>query len=98
MKKFKGLLCLSLLAVVLLLSSFSLKKKENAGRLPLLKNYAWYTPSGQFVAWSTLLNTEVVTGGDLNPANGTLISEGYTGGGPGQAPIGTVVYKIYSHP
>ena len=97
MKKFRGLLCLSLLTMVLLFSSFSPKTKPS-GALPLIRNYAWYTPSGQFVAWSTLINTEVVTGGDLNPTNGTLISEGYTDGGPGQSPVGTVVYKIYSHP
>jgi hypothetical protein len=97
MKKFKALLCLPLLSMVLLFSSFSSKTHQSAA-LPLIRNYAWYTPSGQFVAWSTLINTEVVTGGDLDPTNGTLISEGYTDGGPGESPVGAVVYKIYSHP
>lgn len=61
-------------------------------------NYAWYTPSGQFVAWSTLVNAEFVSGDDTNPANGTLNLLGYTGGGPGVPPSGTLVYKLYSHP
>lgn len=27
-----------------------------------------------------------------------IFSEGYTDGGPGESPVGAVVYKIYSHP
>lgn len=96
MKKIKSLLALPLLVAAIALTSFSAKPKANlAGPFT---NYAWYTVDGQFVAWSTLVNTEVVTGGDTNPVNGTLISEGYTEGGPGEPPSGTLVYKIYSHP
>ena len=94
MKKIKVLLLLPLLTVVLLLSSFSPTQPRNTK----IQNYAWYTPSGQFVAWSTLINAEVVSGDDTNPVNGTLNLEGYTGGGPGLPPSGTLVYKLYSHP
>lgn len=90
MKKVK-----SLLAFTLLLGALLFAGKPKAGPFT---NYAWYTTDGQFVAWSTLVNTEVVTGGNTDPANGTLISEGYTQGGPGEPPSGTLVYKIYSHP
>jgi len=94
MKKIKVLLLMPLLAVVLLFSSFSPKQHYSAA----IQNYAWYTPSGQFVAWSTLVNAEIVSGDDTNPANGTLDLEGYTGGGPGVPPSGTLVYKLYAHP
>jgi len=56
MKKIKTLLSLPLFAGILLLSSFSPKQPTTAKIL----NYAWYTPAGQFVAWSTLANAEVV--------------------------------------
>lgn len=94
MKKIKVLLLMPLLAAVLLFSSFSPKQHYGAA----IQNYAWYTPSGQFVAWSTLVNAEIVSGDDTNPANGTLDLEGYTGGGPGVPPSGTLVYKLYAHP
>jgi len=94
MKKLKVLLSLPLLVGVLLLSSFSPQKQQNAKIL----NYAWYTPSGQFVAWSTLINAEFVSGDDTNPSNGTLDLEGFTGGGAGVPPSGTLTYKLYSHP
>ena len=94
MKKIKTLLSLPLFAGILLLSSFSPKQPTTAKIL----NYAWYTPAGQFVAWSTLANAEVVSGDDTNPTNGTLDLEGFTGGGPGVPPSGTLVYKLYSHP
>jgi hypothetical protein len=93
MKKFKSLLVLPLLACCLLFSSFSPVQKKSAAIL----NYAWYTPSGEFVAWSTLVNAEVVSDADTNPANGTLVLEGYTSGGEGLPP-GTLVYKLYTHP
>ena len=95
MKKFKLLLALTLVAGTLVTSSF--KPKEEPASTAIL-NYAWYTPDGQFVAWSTLVNAEFVTGGNTNPTGGTLISEGYTGGGEGESPVGTPVYKLYSHP
>ena len=96
MKKIKALILLPLLAAVLLFGSFVARPEKNA--MLNIRNYAWYTPDGQFVAWSTLVNAEFVTGGDTNPANGTLISLGYTGGDFGQPPSGTLVYKLYSHP
>ena len=96
MKKIKALILLPLLAAVLLLGSF-IAKPEKSTKANIL-NYAWYTPDGQFVAWSTLVNAEVVTGGDTNPVNGTLVSLGYTGGNPGQPPSGTLVYHLYTHP
>ena len=95
MKKIKIFLTLPLLAGVLLLSSFSPKQVRNAGPFT---NYAWYTPSGEFVAWSTLANAEVVSGDDTNPAGGTLDLEGFTNGGPGQPPSGNLVFSLYSHP
>lgn len=93
MKKLRALLILPLLAVALLVSSFSPRQKQQAN----IQNYAWYTPAGQFVAWSTLANALVVSGDDLNPTNGVLDLEGYTSGGPGLPP-GTLVYKLYAHP
>ena len=96
MKQIKGLILLPLLAAVLIFGSFITKAEKNTKANIL--NYAWYTPDGQFVAWSTLVNAEVVTGGNTNPVNGTLISLGYTGGNPGQPPSGTLVYQLYSHP
>jgi len=97
MRKIKVLLSVPLLACVLLLSSFSQKQHLKAGPA-LILNYAWYTPGGQFVAWSTLVNAEVVSDADTNPVGGTLILEGYTGGDAGLPPSGTLVYKLYSHP
>lgn len=94
MKKMKAFLTLSIVAGALLLSSFAPGQPQHMK----IVNYAWYTPAGQFVAWSTLANAEIVSGDDLNPANGTLDLEGYTSGGPGQPPSGTLVYKLYSHP
>jgi len=94
MKKFRTLLILPLLAMTLLISSFSPRQKQQAS----IQNYAWYTPAGQFVAWSTLANALVVSGDDLDPTNGVLDLEGYTGGGPSQPPSGTLVYKLYAHP
>ena len=94
MKKMRVLALLPLLMVVLLFSSFSPTQPQRTR----IQNYAWYTPSGQFVAWSTLINAEVVSGDDTNPVNGTLNLEGYTGGDPGVPPSGTLVYKLYSHP
>jgi hypothetical protein len=95
MKKTKVLSFLPLLALVLCLTSFGPMQSQSA-KIPL--NYAWYTPSGQFVAWSTLVNAEVVSGDDTNPVNGSLDLEGFTGGGAGLPPSGTLVYKLYSHP
>lgn len=96
MKKIKTFLSLSLLCGILLLSSFSPRQQQE--RPAFIINYAWYTVAGQFVAWSTLVNAEVVSGDDTNPVNGTLNLQGYTGGGPGVPPSGTLVYKLYSHP
>jgi len=96
MKKVKIILALPLLAGALLMSSFTAKKAP--AKLSLIENYAWYTPSGEFVAWSTLVNSEIVTGDNTNPTGGTLALEGYTGGNPGEPPSGTLVYKLYSHP
>jgi hypothetical protein len=93
MKKLKALLILPLLALALLVSSFSPKEKQQAA----IQNYAWYTPAGQFVAWSTLANALVVSGDDLDPTNGVLDLEGFTAGGPNQPPSGTLVYKLYAH-
>jgi len=96
MKKTKALLSLSLLAVmVLLLSSFSPKQEPKADTA--IVNYAWYNPAGQFVAWSTLANAEIVSDADTNPTGGTLVLIGYTGGGPGLPPSGTLVYQLYTH-
>jgi hypothetical protein len=97
MKNVKALVFLPLLfAGMLLLSSFSTTQTQKAG--PAIVNYAWYTPAGQFIAWSTLANAEIVSDADTNPVNGTLVAEGYTGGGPGLPPSGTLVYRLYSHP
>ena len=96
MKKIKLLLALTLVAGAVSLSSFSYKPAHITHSA--IQNYAWYTPDGEFVAWSTLVNTLYVTGGDLDSVNGTLISEGYTAGGEGEPPSGTLVYKVYSHP
>jgi hypothetical protein len=96
MKNTKALLSLSLFTMLLLFSSFTLRpepKQEAA-----IVNYAWYSPSGQFVAWSTLANAEIVSDADLNPENGTVVALGYTGGGFGLPPSGTLVYTLYSHP
>jgi hypothetical protein len=96
MEKMKALLALPLFAMLLLFSSFT-PPQEKIAR-PAIINYAWYTPSGQFVAWSTLANASVVSDADTNPVNGTLVANGYTGGGPGLPPSGTLVYQLYSHP
>ena len=50
MKKIKSFAAVFLAAGVLLSSSFAPVKKK------VIVNYAWYTPAGQFVAWSTLGN------------------------------------------
>jgi hypothetical protein len=96
MKKTKALLSLSFFALmVMLLSSFSpkLEKKEAA-----IVNYAWYDPAGQFIAWSTLPNAEIVSDADTNPTGGTLVLIGYTNGGFGITPTGDPVYRLYQHP
>ena len=92
MKRITSIFAAPLLAGLLLFSSFSPKEKK------VIQNYAWYTPAGQFVAWSTLVNAEIVSGDNTNPVNGTLDLEGFTGGGAGLPPSGTLVYKLYSHP
>jgi hypothetical protein len=97
MKNVKALLFLPLLAGIFLLSAFS-STKQTQTVSPAIINYAWYTPSGQFVAWSTLVNAEVVSDADTNPVNGTLVALGYTDGGPGLPPSGTLVYHLYQHP
>lgn len=94
MKKMKALFILPLLAGALLISSFSPGQKQQNR----IQNYAWYTPSGSFVAWSTLAGALVVSGDDLDPTNGVLDLEGFTAGGAGQPPSGTLVYKLYAHP
>jgi len=96
MKQMKALLSFSLLAAILIFSSFSLKQEQHSDAA--IVNYAWYNTSGQFIAWSTLGNAEVVSDADTNPVNGTLILEGYTNGGPGLPPSGTLVYRLYTHP
>jgi hypothetical protein len=96
MKNMKALLSLPLFALLLLFSSFSPKQEPQVQ--PAIVNYAWYSPSGQFVAWSTLANAEIVSNADTNPVNGTLVALGYTDGGFGVPPSGTLVYKLYTHP
>jgi hypothetical protein len=54
MKQIKALILLPLLAAVLFFGSFITKAEKNTKANIL--NYAWYTPDGQFVAWSTLVN------------------------------------------
>ena len=95
MKKIKALISLPLLAAILLFGSFTPVKHNTKAAII---NYAWYTPDNEFIAWSTLVNAEVVTGADTNPNNGTLVAEGWTGGNPGLPPSGTLVYKLYTHP
>ena len=97
MKKIKALVSLPLLAAVLFLGSFTTRPQKQNAKAAII-NYAWYTPDGAFVAWSTLVNAEVVTGANTNPENGTLVAEGWTGGNPGQPPSGTLVYELYTHP
>lgn len=96
MKNMKALLSLPLFVMFLLFSSFTPSKTQTAK--PAIVNYAWYTPSGQFVAWSTLANAEIVSDADTNPTNGTLVALGYTDGGFGVPPSGTLVYQLYTHP
>lgn len=98
MKNVKALLFFPLFAGIFLLSSFSTKQTQTQTARPAIINYAWYTPSGQFVAWSTLANAEIVSDADTNPVNGTLVALGYTNGGPGLPPSGTLVYHLYQHP
>lgn len=101
MKKMRIFFLLPLLAGILLLTSFSspsYQRHHQATKPAFIQNYAWYTPDGQFVAWSTLANALVVSGDDLNPANGTLDLEGWTQGNFGVPPSGTLVYKLYRHP
>jgi hypothetical protein len=96
MKKTKALLSLSFLALmVMLLSSFTPKQHHKEAAII---NYAWYNPAGQFIAWSTLANAEVVSDADTNPTNGTLVLIGYTDGGFGIPPVGSPVYRLYQHP
>ena len=97
MKKINALIALPLIAAVLLFGSFTVKPETHGTKAAII-NYAWYTPDNEFIAWSTLANAEVVTGGDTNPNNGTLVAEGWTGGGAGLPPSGTLVYKLYTHP
>jgi len=97
MKRIKALLTLVLLAGVMLFSSFSPKQEQHANAAAI-RNLAWYTPSGEFVAWSTLANALFVSGDDLDPTGGTLDLLGYTEGDPGEPPSGTLVYELYSHP
>ena len=96
MKNMKALLSLPLFTMLLLFSSFSPTQEQKVQ--PAIVNYAWYTPSGQFVAWSTLANAEIVSDADTNPVNGTLVALGYTDGGFGVPPSGTLVYQLYTHP
>jgi hypothetical protein len=96
MEKMKALLTLSLFTMVLLFSSFTPAQQQPAPAA--ITNYAWYSPSGQFIAWSTLANAEIVSDANTNPENGTLVALGYTGGGPGLPPSGTLVYQLYQHP
>jgi len=92
MKKIKSFAAVFLAVGVVLFSSFAPVGKK------AIVNYDWYTTAGQFVAWSTLANAEIVSGDDTNPIGGTLDLEGFTGGGPGQPASGTLVYKLYRHP
>jgi len=96
MKQMKTLLALPLFAMLLLFSSFSPKQEQQVS--PAIVNYAWYTPDGQFIAWSTLANAEIVSDANTNPTGGTLVALGYTSGGPGLPPSGTLVYQLYTHP
>jgi hypothetical protein len=96
MKEMKALLSISLFTMVLLFSSFAPRQEQKVS--PAIVNYAWYNPAGQFVAWSTLANAEIVSDADTNPTNGTLVLIGYTDGGPGLPPSGTLVYRLYTHP
>lgn len=97
MKKIKALLTLSLLAAILCFSSFTPRQTQQKSTANII-NYAWYTPSGEFVAWSTLVNAIIVSGDDTDPTGGTLALEGYTNGGEGIPPTGAPVYSLYSHP
>jgi hypothetical protein len=97
MKKIKALLALPLVAAILMFSSFSPRQAQHASPA-FIQNYAWYTPSGEFVAWSTLANAIIVSGDNTDPTGGTLALEGYTGGDEGEPPSGTLVYELYSHP
>ena len=96
MKTMKVLLSFSLITMALLFSSFTPAKEQKLQAA--IVNYAWYTPEGDFVAWSTLANAEIVSDATTDPTNGTLILEGYTNGGFGIVPTGAPVYKLYSHP
>jgi hypothetical protein len=95
MRNLKILMSLPLFAMLLLFSSFTPKHESKHAAIT---NYAWYDPAGQFVAWSTLANAEIVSDATTDPTNGTLVALGYTGGGPGLPPSGTLVYHLYSHP
>jgi len=95
MRNLKVLMTLPLFAMLLLFSSFTTKQTPKQAAIT---NYAWYTPAGQFVAWSTLVNAEVVSDATTDPTDGTLVLLGYTNGGPTVPPSGTLVYQLYSHP
>lgn len=101
MRNMKTLLSLSLFTLVLMFCSFTpIKEVKQPATKSAAKivNYAWYAPDGTFVAWSTLANALVVSDADLDPTNGTVVAYGWTGGGFGLPPSGTLVYTIYSHP
>lgn len=95
MRNLKVLMTLPLFAMLLLFSSFTPKQEPKHATIV---NYAWYNPAGQFIAWSTLFNAEVVSDATTDPTNGTLILLGYTDGGPTVPPVGEPVYRLYSHP
>lgn len=98
MRHTKALLSLSLFTMFLLFSTFTPVAKAVKQPEAKIANYAWYSPNGTFIAWSTLANALVVSDGDLNPTNGTAVAYGWTGGGFGVPPSGTLVYTIYTHP
>lgn len=95
MKRTKALQFFSLFTLILLLSSFSPRQEQKVDTA--IVNYAWYSPAGQFIAWSTLGTASVVSDADTNPVGGTLVLLGYTNGGPGLPPSGTLVYQLYTH-
>jgi hypothetical protein len=95
MKNMKVLMTFSLFAM-LLLGSFVPATQQKAKAAII--NYAWYDPAGNFIAWSTLANAEIVSDANTDPTNGTLVAIGYTNGGFGVTPTGSPVYYLYQHP
>ncbi|GAA3931509.1 hypothetical protein GCM10022209_27010 [Chitinophaga oryziterrae] len=81
--------------MLLLFSSFTPKQ---APKDAAIVNYAWYNPAGQFIAWSTLANAEIVSDATTDPTNGTLVAIGYSDGGPTVPPVGAPIYRLYTHP